>query len=618
MQIKISKAVKLFFPNPKFELVFYEAVANSIDGHATDIVVENFIDSTKGSTSIELKITDNGIGFVDKNFSKFSKLLEVETEDHKGVGRLVFLNYFDNIHISSVFCGKKREFLFNKDFSGDSNLKESGGEPNGTVLHFKDYNKGRLKSYDAICPENLRTSIIRHFFPVLYEKKLKEENLRIIFKQTVSDTDTSMSEEEIENFDVSSLDELFKVECPASGLDLLSDLEILYSIKKVNGRTSIITSICSDGRTIPLKLLNKSQLPNGYELIFVVYSDFFTGKSDSSRQSLTLTDYESKTLTSILVEKLSKILSDNIPEVKSHNQEAVREFSERYPHLKGYFKGDSVGLIERNRVIEDAQKKFFLAQREILEADELDQEKYEKSLEVSSRLLTEYILYRTLIVNRLKEIDESQSEASIHNTIIPMKKILKGSELKEQIFFNNAWLIDDKFMNFRSVLSDCDLKSLARELEIEDEEFESGKRPDITIIFSSDVETSEKVDVVIVELKKMGLPLAKREEVVSQLKQRARKLVLHYPNKIQRMWFYGIVDFSEEFKVSLMEDKFIELFSSGNLFYKEHSIIPDAKNLSFNIPVGLFVLDFNAFIHDAESRNKTFLEILKSGFEDFC
>ncbi len=32
--------------------------------------------------------------FVDRNFEKFSNLLEIEEKDHKGVGRLVYLNYF--------------------------------------------------------------------------------------------------------------------------------------------------------------------------------------------------------------------------------------------------------------------------------------------------------------------------------------------------------------------------------------------------------------------------------------------------------------------------------------------------------------------------------------------
>ncbi|RZK68656.1 MAG: hypothetical protein EOO85_23860 [Pedobacter sp.] len=136
------------------------------------------------------------------------------------------------------------------------------------------------------------------------------------------------------------------------------------------------------------------------------------------------------------------------------------------------------------------------------------------------------------------------------------------------------------------------------------------KRPDIAIIFSNDPTEAKKVDVVIVELKKLGIGLAKKEEVISQLRQRARKLLLHFPNKIQRIWFYGIVDFDDDFKVSLLEDKYIELFSCGTVFYKEQPIIIDLETKA-EIPVGLYVLSFDAFLKDAEVRNSTFLNLLK-------
>ncbi len=616
MKVKISKAIEIFFPKPKFELVFFEAIANSIDAGATSISVKTDIDLSKGSTSIKLEISDDGCGFSDKNFSKFSKLLEVESDDHKGIGRLVFLNYFDEVRVSSTFGDKTRKFLYNKSFAGEHMDVARESREDETTLYFSGYNKGRLKSYDSIRPNNLRTAIIRHFFPLFYEKKLKKEDLEITLDQSLL-THEGQLEEQSASFNVSSLEELEKIEFSALTLDLLNNLEILYSIKEINDRTTVITSICSDGRAIDLNLLKPNHLPEGYELIFVVYSDFFSGKSDSSRQCLNLTDYEYKTLRNILIDKLSEILIKAIPEIKEHNKKVAHEFTKKYPHLGGYFDHNSVGLIERNRVIEEAQRKFFLAQREILEADELDQEKYEKSIEVSSRLLTEYILYRSLMIERLKSVSENDTEDVIHNAIVPMRKIFQASNLKDQVFFNNAWLLDDKFMNFRTILSDRELGDLARELQINDREFgDQKKRPDITIIFSSDPESSEKVDVVIVELKKLGLDLARKEEVVSQLRQRARKLVLHYPNKIQRMWFYGIVDFSKEFELSLLEDEFAKLYSAGNLFYKEYPVIPDYDNQSNFVPVSIFVLDFNAFIHDAESRNKTFLEILKSGFVD--
>ena len=65
-----------------------------------------------------------------------------------------------------------------------------------------------------------------------------------------------------------------------------------------------------------------------------------------------------------------------------------------------------------------------------------------------------------------------------------------------------------------------------------------------------------KVDVVIIELKKRGIKLSKTEEVISQLKQRATKLMNYYPNRIQRIWFYGIVEFNDEFKLSLKNEHY--------------------------------------------------------------
>jgi hypothetical protein len=605
----------MFFPNSKFEFVYYEAIANAIDANATKIVIRNRLESLKDSSSIEVEISDNGDGFTDDRFAKFSKLLDVESDDHKGIGRLVFLNYFNNVHVKSAFGGKKRAFLFSESFVGKCEISATKDGENQTTLLFTHYNKERLKSYDRISPTTLKESITRHFFPLLYEKKLKNQPLEIVIHLDVENPEsTDALPISVAKVDVSSLDDLKKAEFPAEGLDLLSNLEILYSVKQVDGPGSIITAACSDGRSIPLSLLSKSQLPQGYDLIFVVYSDFFTGKSDSSRQSLAVTEYELETLKSILVEKLSEVLRSSIPKIKEHNERAVANFTERYPHLNGYFNKNAVGLIEAGKVIEDAQKKFFLAQREILEATNLDEAKYEKSIEISSRLLMEYILYRTLIIRKLKQMDGGCSEADIHNTIVPMKKILRKGNIEEQFFFNNAWLLDDRYMNFSSILSDVEMAKLAEELKIEDEELTNEKRPDLTVVFSSDINASEKVDVVVVELKKLELPLAKREEVVSQLRQRARKLLLHYPDKIQRIWFYGIVDFNQEFVTALIEDKFIPLYSGGHLYYKEYEILPDSNDHSHKVPAGIFVLDYEAFINDAESRNSTFLKILKSRF----
>ncbi|MEN9908605.1 MAG: hypothetical protein RLZZ540_1754, partial [Bacteroidota bacterium] len=139
MNINISNAAALFFPNPSLEMVYFEAIANSIDAGATLIEIDIRTNSFSANETLIIKISDNGQGFSDKNFDKFSSLLEIEEEDHKGVGRLVYLRYFKEIEVESVFDNKKRKFLFNNKFKGTSVVSDSLNATNQTILTFKDY-----------------------------------------------------------------------------------------------------------------------------------------------------------------------------------------------------------------------------------------------------------------------------------------------------------------------------------------------------------------------------------------------------------------------------------------------------------------------------------------------
>ena len=99
MKINIKQAVKLFFANPSLEMVYFEAIANSIDADATDIQIQISIKGFNKPDTLVVKIMDNGVGFTDERFDKFSKLLEVDEDSHKGVVRLVFLSYFRYIKL---------------------------------------------------------------------------------------------------------------------------------------------------------------------------------------------------------------------------------------------------------------------------------------------------------------------------------------------------------------------------------------------------------------------------------------------------------------------------------------------------------------------------------------
>ena len=150
-----------------------------------------------------------------------------------------------------------------------------------------------------------------------------------------------------------------------------------------------------DGRTIPVNLIPASSFPTGYRGIFLFESDMFHSNADSSRQKLILPKgLQEEHLYRFLRREVGKILASEIPVITEKNKKVKEKFEEQFPHLLGYFESDTVGLIDRDDALEIAQKKFFWAQKQVLQAETLTDITYKKSLELSSRTLTEYILYR--------------------------------------------------------------------------------------------------------------------------------------------------------------------------------------------------------------------------------
>ena len=216
-------------------------------------------------------------------------------------------------------------------------------------------------------------------------------------------------------------------------------------------------------------------------------------------------------------------------------------------------------------------------------------------------------------------MNADNQEAEIHNLIVPKnKKYFKDGSVNDY-FHNNAWVLDDKYMSYSKVLSNKELEQIYTELDVKSSYVFNDKDkgvPDVTIIFSGNPDIDDYVDVVIIEFKKLELGLAKKEEVISQLRQRARRLLNVYPNKIQRIWFYGIVDFDKEFITALIEDEFTKLFSTGEVYYKGQKISVDPDNPENSKIADLYILSYKTMLDDAESRNSTFLNILKKSIKE--
>jgi DNA mismatch repair ATPase MutL len=60
MKVNTKQAIKIFFQNPSLDMVFKEAIANSLDAKATKIEVNVTIDSFEKQETLHVDIIDNG------------------------------------------------------------------------------------------------------------------------------------------------------------------------------------------------------------------------------------------------------------------------------------------------------------------------------------------------------------------------------------------------------------------------------------------------------------------------------------------------------------------------------------------------------------------------------
>lgn len=617
MDIETSNAIKLFFPNPSLLQVFFEAVGNALDAGASEISIKIGIQSFTAPETLQISITDNGGGFTDESFERFRRLLKPQDSFHKGLGRLVFLNYFGRISVDSVWGNNQRKFVFSEAFQGENKLETLASvQPNATTLVFSNFIRERVKSYDDLKPGALKERIIEQFLPTLHERWRTQRDFTI---KIDLHTDESKTEKEFfsgeEVITATDLPELTSVVIKDPFLDTFEGVEMFYRVKAGMGERNLLTAVSIDGRTIPIRLLQPGSVPFGYSGIFLFFSKLFEGTADASRQKLNLPEsIPEADLLRVLRREVGKVLAEKIPLIGDKNAETKEKFEEQFPHLLGYFEDTTVGLIDKDEALDIAQRKFFKTQKEVLQCTKLDDATFEKSLELSSRTLTEYVLYREKIIAKMRDMTGANSEADIHNLIVPRWKQFQQGDFIDGLYRNNAWLLDDKFMTFQTILSEQRMDTIIDAITLQGEAVVDDGRPDITMIFSADPAEAAAVDVVVVEIKRKTDDEQANQYVINQLLDRAVKLAAHCPN-IQRIWYYAVIQISDTMVTRLRQQKWAPLFSKGRVFYQE---FPTERPNRTVVPTPTFVMSFDAVVADAECRNHTFLEILRHGMKQYA
>ncbi len=510
------------------------------------------------------------------------------------------ISFFDKVNL--------REFDFNEGFKEDNFKMSSVSETaSGTTFKMSKYALQRIAKNEYINAEYLKHRILQEFYSRLFHLKEKGHEVVINIKTDIGNhiQTTTLQNSDIPEFITVKLD---------SSVNLTDTFHLHYSIKETDiSDSSLIAAVSVDNRTIKVDIVAEENIPVGYEMVFLLFSEYFNGKVDAVRQNLTVSKTELKEIQTIFRKKVASIIEQNIPKIKRRNQETKNNLINKYPHLSGYFDEDNIGYISRNELLKKAQEEFFKAQKELLEANYLTNEQFDKALEVSSRALTEYILFRQLTIDKLKNSTSDNSEAELHKLFATTRKEGKFEKLNfiNDLYRNNTWLLDDKYMTYETVLSDREFGEL---LEfITDGEIErNDDRIDIALVFSNNPKNNKPFDIVIVELKKRGITIEENMKVITQLEKRARKLMQYYDNQIQRIWYYGIIEFNHEVELAL-SGEYTELYSTGKMYYKETSVAISLSPKKI-LPIGVYIWDLDAVVNDAHIRNASFLNLIKSKF----
>ena len=305
----------MFFSKSSFEMIYFEAFANAVDAGATEFNIHITLPQASDWPNMTLDLYDNGVGFTEERFNKFKKLLDVEERTHKGLGRLVYLCYFDKVAVKSVFePGKARQFEFSDSFDGRNDIIDTEQENTGTNLHFVGFNGERIGKTDYLKPSYIKQALLENFYMKFY--KAKQAASPILVNITISvggvPTTETIDAETIPDFQFKELNDR---------MDLFNSITLYYNIRELENRAErhVITALAVDDRSHVETIIAEENMPAGYEMVFLLMSETFQGSIDASRQNLTMEEPKLNQVKTIFRDAIAEVINEQFPKITEAN-----------------------------------------------------------------------------------------------------------------------------------------------------------------------------------------------------------------------------------------------------------------------------------------------------------
>ena len=457
------------------------------------------------------RITDDGVGFNDKNLESFRTLdsLQKVEKGCRGIGRLMWLKAFNNVEIRSTYEEggeiKRRNFMFNttNEVSEATAGSESVDEIR-TVVELQGF-QPRFASATHKTSEKIASGLLEHCLWYF----IRTEGVPCI---TVSDEEGAID-----------LSELFDAHMHSSSSSETIELkersfEITHVKVRVDRNKPHTLGYCASGRLVREEGLT-GKIPGLYKAITdedgqFTYMAYLTGEyldeqvsnervhfniQESTEGLLEDTELSYSDIRAAVYPRVKEYLEASLTEVLSEGRERVEKFvstrAPKYRPLLGHIPAERLSvdpsLSDKDLDILLHRETFEVEQDILKEGHELLSvsagfDDYvqrlasymDKVTDLKQSDLASYVAHRRVVIDLLDFAIKRQEDGKfvredvIHKLIVPMRATSTDAEYQRQ----NLWLVDERLAFHHFLASDVPLTSNPTTSST------SGKEPDIAAL----------------------------------------------------------------------------------------------------------------------------------------
>ena len=610
-------------------------LANAADNELTDI--------------ISVKVSDNGIGFNEKNRTSFDTIYSPKKKDigGKGFGRFFYLKHFSSASIESYYFEdqilKKRTFDFGQEYNVvvNENVDDIDHHDTGTVLILKNIRQGKFDRDAELFAHRILERLLSYFVDdkyqcpkiVIHDSELAQP---IVLNDLIGDKDDSLIRRiDDGTFDLNGqnfkykLFKLYKMRTQKSRIVLTARNQSVTDVML----ESYVPEFASDFEEEFTDADGKRAARN-FIIRFYVQADYLDDNVTTERDNFNFNNKNSQTsIFPVSKEDIERAVANSAKEKFSD------EFNLRFAKKKKKYESYAEENIWYKPYVEDLDLENLKAAptKEELEAI-MHKAKYAKDLEIKRSIasltsglstnqdaeavagdvikkakqasvsdLAQYVAFRKAILDLLENtikltIDGVySSEKEIHNIIFPTNRSTGDTAYEG----HNLWVLDERLTFTQHVTSDQNIFSGSNR-----------DRPDIAafhyLVGYRDINEKHS-PVSVFEFKKPGrhdfVNKSSKEDPFDQIKRYVQSIKDGQVKTIdgtqvligENTPFYGyiVADSDKQVEQWLQRENFKAL-PDGQGWYYNH----DGLNLYVEY------VTWQKLINDAKIRHRKFFELL--------